>query len=322
MSGRRNRSSATSQVVGRNPITGHTIGAKAMLAVFALLISVPCVVVLFSTFKSQGDVISNPIAPPIPRGSSALPDSCLAADALGSPRGPECVLTPNVEGYREAAKAKIGRSFRNSVLVTSSSVLLTLCFAAFAAFAVTRLQGWLGGALFTVFALGMAVPSQVNGIAQYALFKSINFGPIQLTNSLLGLVVANMAATLPVSVFILTGFMRTLPKELFEAAVVDGAGNWKLFRKIVVPLSVPSLAAVGIFLLVMHWNDLWYPYLLVSDQAKYTLPRTLAEFKGEFSTNYPALFAGVTIASLPLVTAYVFLQRWFIAGLTSGAVKG
>jgi raffinose/stachyose/melibiose transport system permease protein len=136
------------------------------------------------------------------------------------------------------------------------------------------------------------------------------------------LVVVNIAATLPVSVFILTGFMRTLPKELFEAAVVDGASNWKLFRKVVVPLSVPSLAAVGIFLLVMHWNDLWYPYLFISDPDKYTLPRTLAEFKGEFSTNYPALFAGVLIASAPLVTAYVFLQRWFIAGLTSGAVKG
>jgi raffinose/stachyose/melibiose transport system permease protein len=161
------------------------------------------------------------------------------------------------------------------------------------------------------------VPSQVNGVAQFAMFSRLG-----LTNSLQGLVLVNMAATLPVSVFILTGFMRTLPKELFEAAVVDGAGNWTLFRRVVVPLSVPSLAAVGIFLLVMHWNDLWYPYLFITDPDKYTLPRTLAGFKGEFSTNYPAMFAGVVMASAPLVTAYVFLQRWFIAGLTSGAVKG
>jgi raffinose/stachyose/melibiose transport system permease protein len=287
-----------------------------MLTVFALLIAIPCLVVLFSTVKSQGDIIRNPIAPPI-ASSTPVPDSCAAAKALGERSGPECIQTPNVQGYRDAARNKIGRSFRNSLIVVSASVLLTLSFAAMTAFAVTRLGGWMSGVLFTFFTLGMAVPSQVNGIAQYALFSSL-----RLTNRLEGLIVVNIAATLPVSVFILTGFMRTLPKELFEAAVVDGASNWKLFRKVVVPLSVPSLAAVGIFLLVMHWNDLWYPYLFITDPAKYTLPRTLAEFKGEFSTNYPALFAGVVIASAPLVTAYVFLQRWFIAGLTSGAVKG
>jgi raffinose/stachyose/melibiose transport system permease protein len=307
---------ATKQVRGRNPWTGREIGSKAMLVVFALLIGIPCLVVLFSTFKSQGDIIRNPISPPF-ASSTPVPEVCKAADALGEKQGPECVRTPSVQGYRDAAANKIGRSFRNSLMVVAASVTLTLTFAAMTAFAITRLGGWMSAALFTFFTLGMAVPSQVNGIAQYALFSSLS-----LTNRLEGLIVVNIAATLPVSVFILTGFMRTLPKELFEAAVVDGAGNWTLFRKVVVPLSVPSLAAVGIFLLVMHWNDLWYPYLFITDPAKYTLPRTLAEFKGEFSTNYPALFAGVVIASAPLVTAYVFLQRWFIAGLTSGAVKG
>jgi raffinose/stachyose/melibiose transport system permease protein len=308
---------AGQEVRGRNPFTGREIGSKAMLVFFALLIALPCLVVAFSTLKSQGDIVRNPIGLPLPTKNVTLPESCAAAKALGSEPGPECVQTPNVQGYRDAAKQQIARSFRNSLLVAGGSVLLTLSFAAMTAFAVVRVGGWMSTVLFAFFTLGMAVPSQVNGVAQYALFSRLH-----LTNSLLGLVIVNIAATLPVSVFILSGFMRTLPKELFEAAVVDGAGNWTLFRKVVVPLSVPSLAAVGIFLLVMHWNDLWYPYLFISDPAKYTLPRTLAEFKGEFSTNYPALFAGVLIASAPLVTAYVFLQRWFIAGLTSGAVKG
>jgi raffinose/stachyose/melibiose transport system permease protein len=309
--------STVHEVRGRNPFTGREIGSKTLLVFFALLIALPCLVVAFSTLKSQGDIVRNPIAPPIPSKTAVLPESCAAAKALGSEQGPECVQTPNVQGYRDAAKQRIARSFRNSLMVASASVLLTLSFAAMTAFAVVRVGGWMSTVLFGFFTLGMAVPSQVNGVAQYALFSRLS-----LTNSLTGLVVVNIAATLPVSVFILSGFMRTLPKELFEAAVVDGASNWTLFRKVVIPLSVPSLAAVGIFLLVMHWNDLWYPYLFISDPAKYTLPRTLAEFKGEFSTNYPALFAGVLIASAPLVTAYVFLQRWFIAGLTSGAVKG
>jgi raffinose/stachyose/melibiose transport system permease protein len=315
----RRTKSVTHDVRGRNPFSGREIGSRAMLWFFALLIAVPCLVVAFSTFKSQGDIIRNPIGPPFPSAAAVqrLPESCKAAEVLGSDPGPECQLTPNVQGYRDAAREKIGRAFRNSLLVTSFSVLITLTFAAMAAFAVARVRGWMSNVLFAFFTLGMAVPAQVNGIAQYALFSWLG-----LTNRLEGLVIVNIAATLPVSVFILTGFMRTLPKELFEAAVVDGAGNWKLFRKVVVPLSAPSLAAVGIFLLVIHWNDLWYPYLFISDPQKYTLPRTLAAFKGEFSSNYPALFAGVLIASAPLVMAYVFLQRWFIAGLTSGAVKG
>lgn len=308
---------ASSEVRGRNPFTGREIGSKAMLLFFALLIGLPCLVVAFSTFKNQGDIIRNPIKPPFPSASFQAPATCAVAEALGTEPGSECMATPNVQGYRDAVAEKIGRSFRNSLTVVSVSVFVTLLFASMAAFAVTRVGGWVSTALFAFFTIGMAIPAQVNGVAQYAMFSRLN-----LTNRLEGLMIVNVAATLPVSVFILTGFMRTLPKELFEAAVVDGAGNWKLFRKVVVPLSVPSLAAVGIFLLVMHWNDLWYPYLFITDPAKYTLPRTLAEFKGEFSTNYPALFAGVLIASAPLVTAYVFLQRWFIAGLTSGAVKG
>jgi raffinose/stachyose/melibiose transport system permease protein len=312
-------SNASNELRGRNPFTGRDITGNAMLAFFALLIAVPCLVVAFSTVKSQGDIIRNPISPPFPSATAAarLPDSCAAAKKLGTEPGAECQLTPNLQGYRDAAKQKIGKAFRNSLLVTSASVLITLILAAMTAFAVTRIGGAMSTVLFGFFALGMAVPSQVNGIAQYTLFSRLH-----LTNRLEGLVVVNIAATLPVSVFILTGFMRTLPKELFEAAVVDGASNWKLFRKVVVPLSVPSLAAVGIFLLVIHWNDLWYPILFITDPDKYTLPRTLAGFKGEFSTNYPALFAGVLIASAPLITAYVLLQRWFIAGLTSGAVKG
>lgn len=274
----------------RNPFTGRAIGNGALLGVLAILVAVPALMVIVNSFKTQGQIISQPLA---------LPTS------------------PTVQGYRSAQELDILRALRNSVMVVLFSVPLSIACSSLAAFAVARLRGWKSTALFAVFALGLAIPAQVIGVQQSALFIDL-----KLNNSLLGLVLVNIAATLPVAVFILTGFMRTLPTELFEAATIDGASNFRTFRSIAVPLSTPSIAAVSIFLFVIHWNDLFYPYLLISDNSKATLPVAIASFRGEFSTNYPALFAGLAIASGPMVAAYVFLQRWFVAGLTSGAVKG
>jgi raffinose/stachyose/melibiose transport system permease protein len=264
--------------------------SRSLLLIYALLIVVPIVVVVFGSFKNQSQIILNPLGPP---------------------------SKGNLEGYRKVISEHIFRALKNSVIVVAFSVSLTLFAASLTAFAVARMGGWRSNVLFGFFTLGMAVPAQVNGIQQYTMFKSVG-----LTNSLAGLILVNMAVTLPVSVFILTGFMKTLPKELFEAGVVDGASPWRLYRSIAMPLSMPSVAAVAIFLFVAHWNDLYYPLLFITDESKWTLPRTLAQLRGEFLTDYPALFAGVVIASAPMVAAYVFLQRWFVAGLTSGAVKG
>jgi raffinose/stachyose/melibiose transport system permease protein len=132
----------------------------------------------------------------------------------------------------------------------------------------------------------------------------------------------NISVTLPVAVFILSGFMKTLPKELFEACTIDGANNWLIYRKIAIPLSLPSISATAIFLFVMHWNDLLYPLLFITKDDRKTLPLALLEFQGEYLTNYPMLFTGVMIASAPMILTYLFLQRYFIAGMTAGSVKG
>lgn len=207
--------------------------------------------------------------------------------------------------------------FINSTIVTLFSVSLTLFFASLIAFGISRLNNWIGNLLFGLFTLGMMVPAQVNMVPLYSLMLDLN-----LTNSLLGLILVNIAVTLPIAVFILTGFMKTLPKELFEASTIDGAGNWQMYIKVALPLSLPSLSATAIFLFVMHWNDLLYPLLFITDNAYKTLPLALLEFQGEYSTNYPMLFTGVIIASAPMVIAYVFLQRFFVAGMTAGALKG
>lgn len=262
------------------------------LIVYALLILIPLLVVMLTSVKTLQETFANPLG--FPEGGIKF-DNYIAI-----------FQEQTMAGY-----------FMNSTIVTLFSVTLTLLFASMIAYGITRLNSWMGNIMFVLFTLGMMVPAQVIMVPLYSLM--LDFG---LTNSLVGLILVNISSTLPIAVFILTGFMKTLPKELFEAATIDGAGNWQMYTKVAIPLSLPSLSATAIFLFVMHWNDLLYPLLFITDNAYKTLPLALLEFQGQYSTNYPMLFTGVIIASAPMVIAYVFLQRFFVAGMTAGAVKG
>ncbi|GIE75651.1 sugar ABC transporter permease [Actinoplanes philippinensis] len=264
---------------------------RLILAVYTLLISVPILVIVGSSLKTTKELFAAP---------------------FGLPPHPTLDNYATVLGEQDLL-----RVLGNSVLVVSVSVPVTLLLGSLVAFAVARLPKWPSAVLFGVFAIGLAVPAQAIMIPQYVQFERLG-----LRNSLTGLILVDVVVTLPVAVFILAGFMRTLPPELYEAAEIDGAGPWATFRRIAVPVSYPSLAATAIFLLVMHWNDLLYPLLFIDDPEKRTLPLALLDFQGEYLTDYPLLFTGVVVASLPMVLAYAFLQRHFVAGITAGAVKG
>lgn len=267
------------------------ISRTAVLFVYGALILIPLLVVFFGSFKTTPQIFANSFSPP---------------------------TSLNLNNYAQAlTSGNLGVAFLNSTLITLSSVTLTLIIGSLAAYGLSRIPGWKGWVLFGFIVLGMSVPAQANMIPQYVLF-----GQLDLLNSRLGLVLINIVVTLPVAVFIMGGFMRTLPSDLFEAAGIDGSGPWRTYHAIAVPLSLPSIAATAIFLFVMHWNDLLYPLLFITSSDKQTLPLALLRFQGEFLTNYPLLFAGVVLASAPVVVAYVFLQRFFVAGMTAGAVKG
>ena len=269
---------------------GIRLGRRALLAVYTVIIVVPLTVVVFGSFKTQQQLFTNPYLP---------------------------TLTPALSNYRSALLAQgLGRALLNSALVTTAGVVLTLLLASLAAFAIARIRGWLSGAIFGLLVVGMAIPAQANMVPQRVLFERLG-----LLDSLLGLVLINVTVTLPVATFILTGFMKTLPGELYEASSLDGAGNLRTYLSVVMPLSAPSLAATTIFLFVIQWNDLLYPLLLIQSPEKKTLPLALIGFQGEFLTNYPLLFTGVILSSLPIVVAYILLQRHFVAGITAGAGK-
>ncbi|MBW0091511.1 carbohydrate ABC transporter permease [Pseudonocardia sp. KRD-184] len=269
----------------------YRLGRGAVLAVYTLVIAVPLLIVVFGTFKTTQELFASPLG--LPAQATVANYATVLADG------------------------QITVALRNSILVTTCVVVLTLAVASAAAFAFARLHGGLAAAAYGFVIAGLAIPVQAAMVPQFVLFDLLG-----LTDSLVGLVVVQTVTGLPVAVFILTGFMRTLPRELFEAADVDGASPWRTFRSVVLPLSTPSLAAAAIFLLVISWNDLLYPLLFITDPAKQTLPLALLGFTGEYLTDYPLLFTGVVVASLPLALAYVLLQRWFVAGLTAGSVKG
>jgi len=267
------------------------VSRGAILTIYALIVAVPLVVVLFGSFKTTPEIFANSFAPP-----SSL----------------------NVGNFTEAlTNGSLGIAFINSTIITVSSVTLTLFIGSLAAYGISRIPGWRGWLLYSFIILGMSVPVQANMIPQYVQFSSLG-----LLNTQVGLILINIVVTLPVAVFIMGGFMRTLPDELYEAADIDGSSPWRTYYRIAVPLSAPSIAATATFLLVMHWNDLLYPLLFISSEDKLTLPLALLRFQGQYLTNYPLLFAGVVLTSIPIIVLYVLLQRFFVAGMTNGAVKG
>lgn len=267
------------------------ISRGVILAVYAVLIAVPLVVVFSGSFKTTSELFEN---------SFGIPPS------------------PNLDNYHEVLTGgNLATAFANSAIITLCSVVLTLFIASLAAYGISRIPGWRGWLLLGVFVAGMSVPTQANMIPQF-----VQFGQLGLLDSQVGLILINIVMTLPVAVFILGGFMKTLPQGLYEAAEIDGSGPWRTYVSIAMPLSAPSLAATATFLFVMHWNELLYPLMFISSDSQVTLPLALLRFQGEYLTNYPVLFAGVVLSSIPIVIAYVFLQRYFVAGMTSGAVKG
>lgn len=270
---------------------GYKLTRWIIIGVYALLIIVPVAVVLLGSSKSMEELFESP---------------------FGLPR--EWSLRNYVDILTTYA---MGRPFLNSVIVTAASVFLTLLLGSMAAYGVARLKGWKSWLIFGFLVLGMSVPAQVSMIPQYVLFNRLG-----LLNSLVGLVLINVVSGLPVATFIMGGFMKTLPGELFESGSVDGVGPARQYVYIAMPLAAPSIAAAGIFLFVIQWNELLYPLLFIQTPENRTIPLALLAFQGEFLTNYPLLFTGVAIASIPLTIAYIFLQRYFIEGMTSGALKG
>ena len=170
--------------------------------------------------------------------------------------------------------------------------------------------------MYTVF-LGLTIPIYITIVPVFVMMRSIG-----ATDSLIGLVGPYLAFGIPFEVLVLQSFFRQLPDEIIEAAKIDGAGPWRIFFTLVIPLSTPALVTVFILDAVSTWNEFLFALILLSSDAHKTIPVGLLNFQGQFSNNNTGLAAGILIAVLPILIAYIFLQRWIVGGLTAGATKG
>lgn len=208
-------------------------------------------------------------------------------------------------------------TYSNSFLLAAVKVPLGVFVSALMAYALAKLKvRFKGAVLFAVF-LGLTVPIY---IALVPLFNTVR--AMGLIDNIFGLLGPYLAFGIPFEVLVLYSFFRQLPDEIFEAARMDGAGAWRTFFQIVLPLSLPVLVTVFILDVVATWNELLMALTIInSDQSK-TLPLGILNFSGQFTTNYNGLAAAILIGILPILIAYALLQRYIVSGLTAGAVKG
>lgn len=214
-------------------------------------------------------------------------------------------------------KATLGVALKNSVLVCGITLIVSLLFGSMAAFAIGRMRWKLSGAAMTYFLIGMMIPVHCVLIPLF-----VQFSKIGLTNSLISIIIPYITFSLPITIYIMVGFFKSMPAELFEAACIDGCSIYRCFFTIALPLSKTGLFVTGLMTFVGNWNELLLAMVFISDKMKKTLPVTLSYFVGPYKTNYVQMFAAIIIAILPNIIVYCMFSNQIVEGLTVGAVKG
>ncbi|SHL97769.1 carbohydrate ABC transporter permease [Roseibium suaedae] len=262
------------------------------LICFAVIWIAPFAFIVFTSLKGNGEIMST--------GPFALPTE----------------LRP--DNYDVAwNRGGFSRSFFNSVFVSAVKVPLGIALSAIAAYALAKMPGRFNRLVFLLIVFGTMIPFQVMLAPIFTLVNKMG-----LVDSYAGLILPYLAFGVPFQVFILHSFFRGVPKELSEAALIDGAGHFTIFRRIFLPISLPILAALFILDFVATWNEFAMALVIMQDQSKWTLPLGLMSFQGQFSNEYGQLNAAIVITVLPAVLVYLIFQRYFVSGLAAGAVKG
>ncbi|MGE8204924.1 carbohydrate ABC transporter permease [Heyndrickxia sp. NPDC080065] len=272
----------------------HSIWTRPMYYILAFLFAsislYPIVLMIASSFKSSSEIFTNPLS--FPKGL-------------------------NLDTYKTLLEQiPFMKFFYNSVIVSIVSVLLILMTGSLAAYYIARYKYKWNQALFFLFLMGMMIPIKLGIVPLFILMKNLG-----LTNSLWSLILIYTATGIPLSMLILTGFFRTMPVELEEAARIDGAGDLRILWNVVLPLMRPALGTVFIINFVQSWNDFFFPLIFISDEAKKTIPVGMLSLFGEYSADWGSLFAGLTLSSIPMIVLFFIASKQFMEGLTAGAVK-
>lgn len=214
-------------------------------------------------------------------------------------------------------EARLARMFSNSIIVTAASLAGIVLLVTSASFAIARLRFRGSRLTYLLFFSGIFIPFQLSMVPLMVVIRALG-----LYNNLFGLILVYINLAIPFGIFLVAGYMRTVPIELDESARIDGCSDWTLYRKIIVPLIKPVTVTLIILQCIQIWNDFFLPNLLISTTANKTVTVGIMSFRGTFSTTWNLLMAGVTITLLPVMGFYLFTQKYIIGGMTAGAVKG
>lgn len=271
---------------------------RAGLSIFVLLLAIllamfpilPVVWVTFTALKDRARVIADPLSPP---------------DVIHWENFPDAWEIGRFGGY-----------FVNSVKVAIPTVFLILVLGILAAYAFAKMNFRGKNFLFVFFLVGLTIPMSVLVIPLFYEMLDLN-----LLNTAWALVLPQVAKQLPFSILLLYSFIRELPGEILDAAIIDGCDRFQMLRHIVVPLSTPAMVTLIVFTFMWSWNNFLLPIILIHEDAARTLPVGLNAFRGRYVTDVPLMMAGATISYVPVLIVYLIFQRQFIRGISAGALK-
>ena len=274
----------------RRPVSG--VLRHVLLIVGALIMLTPFVYMVSTSFKSQAYVLTIP--------PQFVPDPATLDNYV------QVLTTQNFATY-----------FMNSVVVALTSTVISVLISSMMAYAFARFRFPGRELLFRLVLVGLMVPAMMLIIPQFILAKQLG-----LIDSLQGLIVFYVAASISLNTFLLRSFFASIPGELDDAMQVDGANAWTRYWRLVMPLSTPALATTTIFTFLATWDEFAWALTIINDPSKRTLPLAIQLFQGQNATQWGLVFAASVVAVLPVIVVFLIFQKYFVQGLTSGAVKG
>ena len=265
----------------------------AIVFAFAAIISsiLPFIFMVLNSFKGKFEMLT--------KGVFALPEGL------------------KLSNYQEVLSGGFIRYFTNSVIILLFSLTLILFISACASYPLARFKFKANSFIYGLIVACMAIPIHITLIPVFQLTKKVG-----LYDSIWAMLGPDVAFAIPISVFILTTFMKGIPKEIEESAEIDGCNKYKMFFKMILPLSKPGLSTLAIYNGVNIWNEFSFSYTLTQSPVNRTLPLAVWDFQGQYAMNTPMIMAVLTLTVLPMIILFIFAQDKLVKGMTAGAVKG
>ena len=235
------------------------------------------------------------------------------ADIVGLPKNPTLI---NYIRILSNSDYHLGESMFNSVRTTTLSIILIVLFSFIVGYILARVHFKGNRALYVMFLMGMLIPIHSLLVPIYVVFKKCGISDQWYT-----LLLPYVSFGLPMGIFLVEGYVKTIPVSLEEAARIDGASTWRIFWTIIFPLMSPINATIAILTALWAWNDFLLPLIILTDQSNQTIPLAQYVFSSQFATNYPMAFSSYLMAMAPILIVYIFAQKWVVGGVMRGAVK-